>query len=440
MNRKQKLQAKRAELLLAARAILDKPDATAEETAKAQGILATDIPEIDAQLEQIDRLEALERTAPAIPGSAASPSSPVTVTDRREQDPMRGFRSAGEFARAVHAASAPGGAIDPRLQFLRREAQLDAAGGIQAAPSNYHEEGHSSDGYMVPPEIRQAIWKLVFSEDDLFGATNPEPTSSNSIPFLRDESTPWGATGIQAKWRAEASQMTASRLATDPSQMRLHELYAFVTATDELLQDAPLVNSRITQGAGAAIQYKLGEAFVRGTGAGQPLGYETAGCLISVAKESGQAAATLLPKNILKMYSRRLVMPGSRWAWLMNSDVVPQLVDLKIGNEPSWVGQNQGLQNAPAGMLLGLPIRFTEHCKTLGTVGDIALVDFAGYYSAIRSGGVRFDSSIHLFFDYGVTAFRWTVRVGGQPFLSAAVSPAQGSNTKSHFIVLDTRA
>ena len=37
-------------------------------------------------------------------------------------------------------------------------------------------------------------------------------------------------------------------------------------------------------------------------------------------------------------------------------------------------------------------------------------------------------------------AFRWIFRVGGQPVLSAPVSPAKGSATKSHFVVLDDRA
>jgi hypothetical protein len=38
-----------------------------------------------------------------------------------------------------------------------------------------------------------------------------------------------------------------------------------------------------------------------------------------------------------------------------------------------------------------------------------------------------------------LTAFRWLFRLGGQPFLSAPVTPAQGSNTRSHFIALAAR-
>jgi HK97 family phage major capsid protein len=114
---------------------------------------------------------------------------------------------------------------------------------------------------------------------------------------------------------------------------------------------------------------------------------------------------------------------------------------MTIGDQPVFVLPQAGIQNAPGGFLLGRPVIFSEHCKTLGDKGDLQLVDLGGgYYSTTKAGGTKFDTSIHLYFDYGVEAFRWTVRAGGQPFLSAAISPANGSSTKSHFVVLDARA
>ena len=82
----------------------------------------------------------------------------------------------------------------------------------------------------------------------------------------------------------------------------------------------------------------------------------------------------------------------------------------------------------------------SEHSKTLGDKGDIQLIDPMGYYGLKKAAGVRFATSIHLYFDYGLQAFRWTVRFGGQPHLKAPVSPANGTNTKSHFVTLAERA
>ncbi|MBL4869166.1 MAG: phage major capsid protein, partial [Pseudomonadales bacterium] len=176
-----------------------------------------------------------------------------------------------------------------------------------------------------------------------------------------------------------------------------------------------------------------------GAGAGQMLGYFTSGALVSVAKESGQSADTLVAQNILKMFSRMLSGSISNARWIGNSDVIPQLASLVIGNQPVWLPPN-GLAGAPGGFLMGIPLRLTEHAKTLGDKGDLQLIDPRGYYAATKRAGIKMSTSIHLFFDYDIQAFKWTIRIGGQPFLSAPVSPKNGSNTKSHFVTLDERA
>lgn len=234
--------------------------------------------------------------------------------------------------------------------------------------------------------------------------------------------------------------MTPSKAALIGSTVNLHELYAFVLATDELLSDAPRLASRLTVQAARAIRWKAGEAIMWGDGVGKPLGFMTSAAKIAVAKESGQAADTIVAANVLKAYSRLQGM-GSRAFWAANRDIVPQVAVMTIGNQPMWLPNNQGLQNAPQGSLLGLPILFLEHAKTLGDEGDLTLVDPDGYYAATKAGGgIDFASSIHLYFDYGMQAFRWTFRLGGQPFLSGPVSPAKGSSTRSHFVALAERA
>jgi hypothetical protein len=56
----------------------------------------------------------------------------------------------------------------------------------------------------------------------------------------------------------------------------------------------------------------------------------------------------------------------------------------------------------------------------------------------MQRGQARYDVSIHLFFDQNISAFRWMVRFGGQPLLTAAISPAKGATTKAHFVILNT--
>lgn len=361
-----------------------------------------------------------------------------------EPDPARtgGFRNIADFANAVRRASDPSGArvVDDRLQAMLAGPGA-AAGGRQAAPTNFHKETASADGWMVPKQFNDEIYELMIADDAaIINMVDSEPTASNQVQLLRDETTPWGASGVQANWRAEGSQMTPSRLATEPSDVKLHELYAFVLATEELLEDAPRLNARLTRQAARAINWKANEAIMFGDGVGKPLGWMSAGCLVSVAKESGQAADTINVTNIGKMYSRMLAASLPRSVWMINSDCLPALIGLQIGDQPAWMPPMTGINGAPGGTLLGRPVIPNDHCKTLGDLGDIQFVDPLGYYLARKASGVTFAESMHLYFDYNMRAFRWTFRLGGQPYLSAAVSPAKGSNTKSHFVALAERA
>ena len=162
-----------------------------------------------------------------------------------------------------------------------------------------------------------------------------------------------------------------------------------------------------------------------------------------MTKESGQAAATLNTANILKMGSRLLEVPGGSPQWLANRDTLPQLGVMTIGNQPAWLPMNQALSGGAirkGGVLLGEQLSWNEHMQTLGTKGDIVLADIAGYALATKhGGGIDFAASIHLFFDQNLTAFRWIFRLGGQPYLSAPVAAARGTNTKSHFVCLENR-
>jgi HK97 family phage major capsid protein len=225
---------------------------------------------------------------------------------------------------------------------------------------------------------------------------------------------------------------------TQGREVKLHKMFAFVTATEELLEDAPRLESRLRVKAPEAIRWKATDAIMYGDGVGKPKGYFGSDALVSIAKESGQAAKSVVAKNIAKMYARNL-NPG-RAHWIVNSDVLPEIMTLQIGSQPIWTPPNSGFKNAPGGFLLGRPIQFSEHAKTVGDKGDIQFVDPMGYYAPTKRGGIKFDSSIHLYFDYDLSAFRWTFRFGGQPYLSAPVTPKNGNSEKSHFVTLNERS
>ncbi len=379
---------------------------------------------LDAQIEAAQLAASLAPAASAAVLDAGPVAGSPTIevgAPNLARDPMRGFANIGEVARAIKAAQdiAAGkvqGRVDERLL-------------APATPSGHHLT--VNEGAEIPPAMRAGIWEIVYS-DPLMGLLDIEPTDSPVVDVISDETTPWGATGIQARWRAEATVMTADKLVTKAKQVRVHELYSFALVPDELLADAPRLADRLNRKAPQAITWKLVESFVTGTGAGQPLGWMTGAGKIAVTRSGANLIAAA---DVTGMYSRLLIGDGpDRSFWLGNRAIVPQLLTMTIGQQPVWLPPN-GLAGAPSGgFLLGRPLFWSDHAANLGTAGDLQLINPAGYY-AITRGAAKQDSSIHLFFDYAITAFRMMVRFGGQPFMDAVVTPAKGT-TRAFFVHL----
>ena len=387
--------------------------------------LETEVADLQAQS---DREEKAKRRG-ALFATAAQPrvfGAAARTVNEPNPETTGGFKSISDFASAVVQTTL--GHHDARFA---------------AAASTYNSNGGSAgEGFLVPPDYSSQIWDIAFEGTDLLGMANPEPTQSNAVFKPKDETTPWGAVGVQAAWRSEASQMQASKVQVSGELMTLHELYAFVAASSEVLSDAPMLQNRLTRQAGAAIGWTASEAVMWGNGVGKPTGFMASPGLVTVTKDTSQPAATLSVNNLLRM-AASVLRYGGKPIWIANPDVLPQLGQLTIGNVPAYLPNNRPLEGDPfEGMLLGYPVLFSEHAQTLGTSGDIVCANMAGYYAATKAGagaGIEFASSMHLYFDQNLTAFRWTFRLTGQPFLSKPVQPAKGSTTKSHFVALQSR-
>ena len=346
-------------------------------------------------------------------------------TDNLVDDKKLGFRNFGEFVADVVRADTGNG----KSEKLVRAATV------------FGNEGTGADGgYAVPPEFATEIASIAYAEETLLSRADTTPVTGNTMTFPKDETTPWGTTGITAAWEGEGAQSTPKKPAIGEAQLKLRKLKVLVAASDELLADAPAMTSYLTRKMGEAVDWKVNDAMINGTGAGQPLGILNAGATVSQAKESGQAADSIVAANIAKMYSRVIGGAGANLVWLLNPDAFPQIITLTLNNNPIWVPNNGGFQGAPNGLLLGRPVILTDACDTVGDVGDIILANMSGYRAITKAGGAEFATSMHLFFDQDLQAFRLVFRMDGQPALSAPVTPPNSAVTRSHFVTLAARA
>ncbi len=367
-------------------------------------------------------------------GASVSAGSVITVSDNRELDSKHGFQSVGEFLKTVCHAQKHGNSIDDRL--------LIGSGRGAAAPATFGNEGSAQDGgFLVPPQFSSEIFTLSLGEDSLLPLTDNVEISGNTMAFPKDETTPWGTNGIRAYWQGEASTAIATKPVLGLATLRLKKLMALVPMTDELLDDTNALSSYLPEKIANSIRWKCNESILFGAGNGSPVGAVSSGATVTVAKESGQATLTLTPTNLAKMISRLPAGSFSRAVWIMNNDVLPALFTLTLGNYPIYlpVGNPGGLQQSPYGTLLGRPVYISQHAASFTAQGDVLLVDLKYYQTITKAGGMQTATSMHLYFDADLTAFRTTFRMDGQSKLAAAIAPAKGSTTMSPFIQLGAR-
>ncbi len=361
--------------------------------------------------------------APARPRAQGRPLSKV-FGERSRLSKTHGFHAFGEFVMAVKNAGMRGGDIDNRL--------------MAAAASTYGNESSGTDGgFAIPPDFRAVIEEKAFGEDSLIARTDRQVVTGNSLTFPTDMTTPWSG-GITAYWTGEAAAVTQSKPVLQETNVRLHKLSVLVPMTDELLDDSVAMGSYVARKAGEKIDYKVSDAIVNGNGVGQPLGFRNSAVMIEQAAETSQVADTIVAGNIVKMMSRLPSQSRRTAIWLIHPDAEPQLPLMTISNQPVYMPPG-GLSGAMYGTLLGRPVIPHQVCQTVGDDGDIMLVDLSQYLTVTKAGGVRSQTSIHLWFDQGITAFRFDLRVAGQPWWSEVTTADNGSFTQSPFIEMADR-
>jgi len=425
------LQARKAKHVAAMRSIADKANTEARDlTDDESTAFDTEKAALAGVNKSIEREEALieaERSAGVVIRDGADIGS---LEDNKAKDGKRGFKSFGEFASSVRAAANPNVNRDARLSINA------------AAPGTFNNEAGGADGgFLIPPEFSASIWNMALSEGSLIPLTDNTEVTGNSMTFPKDETTPWGGSGVQAFWQAEGTAPNTSKVQLGLDTLRLHKLMCLVPVTDELLSDGAALGSYLNNQAPERMQWKANEAILFGTGVGQPQGCLNSSALVVVAKETGQATQTIMQPNISKMRSRLKTGELKNAVWVGNPDILPALEGLTVGNIPIFLPPGTGLREAYDGTLNGRPLILSEHASAFSAQSDLSLLSLKGYRTITKAGGIETATSMHLYFDQALTAFRFMFRIDGQPIPKAPITPPTGksTNTRSYFVTLGAR-
>lgn len=368
--------------------------------------------------------------------------------DYTEANPYKIFAQAKEKGGHVSNYNSLGEfCVDVREAEVGRQRPERLKSWMEKASSLGLNETIGSEGaFLVPPEFNMEIWKRTY-DNPLLKMTQKYQAKGNELNLhgvdetSRANGSRFG--GVQMYWESEAASFTSSKPAFNRVNLKLKKLIGLCYVTEELLSDAPAMQSVLTDVFAEEAKFKVGDAILNGSGAGQPLGWLNSSALVSVSKETGQAAATILKENIEKMWARLYAPCREKAVWLMNQDIEPALAAMTInvgtGGAPVYMPPG-GMSDKPYGTLKGRPCIATEFNASLGTVGDLMLVDMSQYVT-LNKGDVQTDSSIHFKFDTAQTAFRMFMRIDGAPRWLSALTPFKGgSNTQSACVALSTRA
>lgn len=413
----------------------------ADESVRALAALLRDAgaSDKDTGYAQIKRLNLTPETAPAMLGSA-----------HRQATAYNRFAPGAKFD-----AEYAGDAIDTVGEVVRLgwhktlQGQLgpELQGKAQRLLNSFSSVIPDAGGFLIPEVMRSTLMMLALPNSIVRPRATVIPMDSLRVPIPIVDSTSNASSvhgGMVGYWTEEAGALVESQAKFGRVVLEAKKLTGYSVIPNELFQDAigALIAFIETQWPKVIAWFEdLG--FMRGTGTGEPLGFLGTGnpAAIAVAKESGQAANTILWENIVTMFSRMFPSSMGKGIWLAAPNAMRELftMALAVGTGGSPVFVNSASEAAPV-TILGRPVIFDERMSTVGTRGDIAFVDLSHYLVGDRMA-MTMDSSPHVRFANDQTAVRIINRVDGRPWLTSPITPQNGStDTLSPFVELATRA
>jgi len=421
---------------------LERDVKTIEAKADAEGrsMTAVEDSEVNRILDEIDTVKAAIDTQLRANRVLDRGERVEVVQDEAD----RGFESLGELCQAVARSRLPQGStlggkpcgvIDRRLL------------GITAAASGMNEALPAEGGFALGTDFGTKLLSKVYGSNPLLELVTRLPVSAGSnaisLPYIAETSRANGSRfgGVECYWIEEAGTFTPKKPALARLEFRLKKLAGLAYATDELLQDAQLLEAVLTASFVAEMKFKVIDAIINGNGAGKPLGILASPSLVTVDAESEQNEDTVVFENISNMWAALWPAGKPNSVWLINPEVEPQLdrLALPVGTAgvPAFLPPG-GMSDSPYSRLKGRPVVPCEQCAALGDAGDILLAD-PSQYGLAEKGGIQMASSIHVQFLTDEMVFRFIYRVDGQPLWSSAITPFKGTQQLSPFIALAAR-
>ena len=334
---------------------------------------------------------------------------------KAEEDGKR-FKSFGDFLLSVRRFRMNRD-FDDRLTWIAPDGKI-------AKTAGHMEVGQDSQGGFLVPEAYRPDLKMIALENAVVRPNGamvfpPIATDSLKIPTVVDTSHASSVFGgVLAYWTAERGDKTATKPAFGQIELVPKKLAGLTYSSNELLADSAIaLEPLIKRMFGSAWGYYEDDAFINGTGAGQPMGFLNCGALKTVFRNT---VNRVFFEDLRELYANMLPSSHPYAVWLVNPSVLPDLIGMTsndiapaTGSNPIWINQNMGAANPIPGTIFGRPFIISEKVPALGSQGDVCYCDFR-YYLIFDRQPITIDASTHVAFTTDETCWRFVLRVDGQ--------------------------
>ena len=272
--------------------------------------------------------------------------------------------------------------------------------------SNVLQEGVDADGgYLVPEEYDRRLIQTL-SEENIMRRLGHVITTSG------EHKINIAATKPAAAWIEEGGALQFSDATFAQILLDAHKLHDAIKVTEELLNDSAFnLESYIIEQFGKALANAEEDAFLNGTGAGQPLGLFAE---VGGGHVAGTLSAALKADDVLGLIYELKRPYRKNASFIMNDKTVAQIRKFKDNNgaylwQPSY-------QAGEPDRILGYSVHTSEYVPE----NAIAFGDYS-YYNIGDRGTRSFKQLTELFAGNGMIGYVAKERVDGKLILPEAV-------------------
>ena len=379
----QELREKRNTAWNAAKAFLDshrteKGTLTAEDDATYTR-MEQDIADLGKEIARLERQEALDAEL-SKPVNAPLTSKPTTG----KQLEVKTGRASDEYRKGMLTAL--------RTNFRQ--------------VSNVLQEGVDADGgYLVPEEYDRRLIQTL-SEENIMRRLGHVITTSG------EHKINIAATKPAAAWIEEGGALQFSDATFAQILLDAHKLHVAIKVTEELLYDSAFnLESYIIEQFGKALANAEEDAFLNGTGVGQPLGLFAE---VGGGHVAGTLSAALKADDVLGLIYELKRPYRKNASFIMNDKTVAQIRKFK-DNNGAYIWQ-PSYQAGEPDRILGYSVHTSEYVPE----NAIAFGDYS-YYNIGDRGTRSFKQLTELFAGNGMIGYVAKERVDGKLILPEAV-------------------